>query len=182
MRLALIINSAYSENKVVPAREAFQDSGALLESRLGKEDTNFHIVTLEATRELPEQLDQVLESHAGDLQEVLIHFSGYLAANSDRGLALLLDGTRPRAFPVSRLRASLAPATRHALVLMDVVVVADDGAKPDAVAKSLGVALNATTPHIAALSSVALPEEFDPWLRGSLRLTDLWRLSLEHQG
>lgn len=181
MRLALIINSAYSGNNVVLPRAVFEDTGTLLESRLPRLDTGFDVASLKATRDLPEQLDQILESRSGSLEELLIHYCGYLAVKPDRGLALLLDGTRPRAFPISRLRAAAAQAADRALVIMDVVAVADGPVDLDEIANNLGIALNATTPHIAALSSVAEPDDSEVRRRGCLRLTDLWLLSLEYQ-
>ena len=180
MRLALVINSTYSENNVVAPRDVFGDTGSLVESRLANADTGFEIVRLNATRDLPEQLEALLETHRADLRELLIHFSGYLAVKPDRGLALLLDGARLRAYPISRLRASISPAAGQSLVIMDVLAVADTPPNLSEIADGLGLALNATTPHVAVLSSVALSENVDLKRRGCLRLSDLWLLSLQH--
>ena len=180
MRLALIISSNYSENNVVPSREAFEDTGALVEARLSRNDTAFTVVALKANRDLPEQLDELFEKHRDNLEGLLLHFSGYLAVKPDRGPALLLDGARLRAFPVSRLRAALSKAALHVLTMMDVVTIADSAVNLDEIANNLGIALSQATAHVSVLSSVALPENVDLKSRGCLRLTDLWLLALEY--
>lgn len=180
-RLALIISSNYSENAVVASRDAFEDTGALVQERLACVETAFEVVALKANRDLPEQLDEVLARHRGKLEDLPIHFSGYLAVKPDRGPALLLDGARLRAFPISRLRVAMSQSALHALAIMDIVAVADGPANPEQIVKNLGIALHETTPHVAVLSSVALPEHIDPNQRGCTRLTDLWLLSLEYQ-
>lgn len=179
MRLALIINSTYSENDVLVPRGVFEDTGARLASSLVASGTGFEVLVLEATRDLPEQLDEILEARRANVDELLIHISGYLAVKPDRGLALLLDGTRLRAFPISRLRAAAAQAAERVLVMLDVIAVADVAGDLDEIARNLGFALNATTPNIAVLSSVAEPDAIDAQRRGCLRLTDLCALSLE---
>ena len=141
MRLALIISSNYSENGVVPSREAFEDTGSLVAARLSRDDTGFAVVALKANRDLPEQLEQLLEEHRSSLEELLIHFSGYLAVKPDRGPALLLDGARLRAFPISRLRAALSKAAPHVLTIMDIAAVADGDVDLEHIANGLGVAL-----------------------------------------
>jgi len=180
MRLALVISSNYSENNVVSMCESFEDTAKLVEARLSGADTEFTVFTLKANRDLPEQLDELLEEHRDDLEGLLIHFSGYLAVKPDRGLALLLDGSRLRAFPISRLRASLSQASVPALVIMDVDAVADGDVKLDQIAQGLGTALNEVSPHISVLSSVALSENSIAYRRGCKRLTDLWLLSVEY--
>ena len=181
MRLALVISSNYSENNVVPVRNAFEDTAALVEARLSRDDTEFSTVALKANRDLPEQLDELLEAYLGSLECLLVHFSGYLAVKPDRGPALLLDGGRLRAFPVSRLRAALGQAAQLTFAIMDVVAVMDGNVELEHIAASLGRALHDTTPHVSVLSSVALPEQIDLNRRGCSRLTDLWLLSLEDQ-
>jgi hypothetical protein len=153
----------------------------LVQARLSQVDTGFTVMSLTANRDLPELLEELLEEYRGKLEGLLIHFSGYLAVKPDRGPALLLDGARMRAFPVSRLRASVSQAALHALAIMDVVAVADGDANTDLIAETLGISLNETTPHIAVLASVALPENLDLNRRGCTRLTDLWLLSLDYQ-
>jgi tetratricopeptide (TPR) repeat protein len=181
MRVALIIRSTYAENNVVPARNAFDDTGSLVEARLSNLDGGFKVVALPADRDLPETLDRLFEGYGGKLEVLVLHFSGYLAVKSDRGLALLLDGSRLRAFPVSRLRTAIANVAEHALAIMDVVAVAEGAVDAHGVASSLGAALNESTPRISAISSVALPDHTEPSRRGCFRLTDLWLLSFEAQ-
>ena len=56
-RLAVTISSNYSENNVLLPREVFEDTSSMLASQLASLDTGFEVVTLKATRDLPEQLD-----------------------------------------------------------------------------------------------------------------------------
>ena len=180
MRLALVISSNYSESNVVSMCESFEDTAKLVEARLSVADTEFTVFTLKANRDLPEQLDELLDEHRDDLEGLLVHFSGYLAVKPDRGLALLLDGSRLRAFPISRLRASLSQVSAPALVIMDVDAVADGDVKLDQIAQGLGIALNEVSPHISVLSSVAHSDNSIAYRRGCRRLTDLWLLSVEY--
>ena len=181
MRVALVIRSTYAENKVVPARNAFDDTGLLVQTRLSNLDDGFEVVALPADRNLPETLDRLFDEYGGKLEVLVLHFAGYLAVKSDRGLALLLDGSRLRAFPVSRLRTTIANVAQHALAIMDVVAVAEGLVDANGVASSLGAALNESTPRVSAISSVALPDHIEPSRRGCSRLTDLWLLSFEAQ-
>ncbi len=180
MRLALVISSNYSENNVVPMRESFEDTASLVEARLSVADTDFTVIALKANRDLPEQLDGLLDQHREHLESLFIHFSGYLAVKPDRGPAWLLDGSRLRAFPISRLRASLSQSARQALVILDVHAVADGDVRLDEIAQGLGIALNEVSPHISVLSSVAQSENETADRRGCLRLTDCWLLSLDY--
>ena len=181
MRLALIIRSTYAENGIIPARNAFEDTGALVQARLSICDTGFDVLAMPASRNLPENLDKLLAEYSGKLEGLLVHFAGYLAVKSDRGPALLLDGARLRAFPVSRLRAVINNAAQYAFTIMDVVAVAEAAIDVNAVVSGLGNALHESTPHVSALLSVALPEQINPQRRGCSRLTDLWLLSLDAQ-
>jgi len=180
-RLAVTISSNYSENNVLLPREVFEDTSVFVTSQLAMLDTGFEVVSLRATRELPEQLEELLSNRSERLEQLLVYFCGYLAVKPDRGLALLLDGSRLRAFPLSRFRASLSPAAEQTLVVMDTLAVAEGSDSLDEIAAGLGVALNATSPQIGVLASVAMQENFHPKRRGSLRLSDLWMLALEHR-
>ncbi len=181
MRLALVIRSIYGENGVVPARSAFEDTGSLVESRLSNGDVGFNVMALPANRDLPETLDKLLDEYAGRLEILLVHFAGYLAVKPDRGPAMLLDGSRLRAFPISRLRAAIANATTHAFVIMDAIAIAEGAVEVNEVAFGLCAGLHESTPHVAVMSSVALPESHSPDRRGCFRLSDLWLLSLDAQ-
>src|SRR5512142_1376004 len=181
MRLALVISSSYTESSVVTAREAFIDNAQLVEWRLAQEDTGFTVVSQSANRDLPENLEAILTEHEGGLEGLLIYFAGYVAVKSDRGPALLLDGARLRAFPMSRLRAALSQAAAHVHVIMDVVAMTDAGLHVAAVAADIGRALHEVTPHVSVVTSAALPEHIDPTRRGCTRLTDLWLLALGYE-
>ena len=181
MLLALIIRSNYSENGVVAARSAFEDTGSLVESVLSSGHYGLNVAQLPANRDLPEHLERLLGEYAGRLEGLLIHYTGYLAVKPDRGPALLLDGNRLRAFPISRLRAAIAGAAEHSLVLMDAIAIAEQAIDLNAVVSNLGMSLNESAAHIAALSSVALPEQIDANRRGCSRLSDLWLLALDAQ-
>src|ERR1700690_3944676 len=181
MRLALVIRSTYGENGVVPARNAFEDTGSLVESRLSNGDVGLNVMTFPANRDLPENLDKLLGEYTGQLEILLVHFAGYLAVKPDRGPAMLLDGTRLRAFPISRLRAAIANTTAHAFVIMDVIAIAEGAVEVNDVASGLCAGLHESTPHVAVMASVALPESHSPNQRGCFRLSDLWLLSLDAQ-
>lgn len=181
MRLALVISSSYTESSVVTARDAFVDNAQLVEWRLAQQDTGFSVATLSANRDLPENLEAILSEHEGRLEGLLIYFTGYVAVKSDRGPALLLDGARLRAFPMSRLRAALSQAAAHVHVIMDIVAMTDAGLHVAAVASDIGRALHETTPHISVVTSAALPEHIDATRRGCTRLTDLWLLALGYE-
>lgn len=180
-RLAVVISSNYSENNVLLAREAFEDTGARVASTFNSIDTGFELVELKATRELPELLDDLLANRPEGLEQLLIHFCGYLAVKPDRGHALLLDGPRLRAYPISRLRSSLVPASFQTLVVMDVLAVAEGSRNLDEIVAGLGVALNAASPQLGVVASAAFQEDMDAQRRGCQRLSDLWLLSLEHR-
>jgi len=180
-RLAVVISSNYSENSVLLPRAAFEDTAALVAAKLTELESGFEVVELAATRELPEHLDELLSNRPEGLEQLLIHFCGYLAVKPDRGLALLLDGPRLRAYPLSRLRSTLVPASNQTLVVMDVLVVAEGSPDLDEVAAGLGVALNATSPQIGVIASAVFQEDVDAERRGCQRLSDLWLLSLEHR-
>jgi hypothetical protein len=148
---------------------------------LTQDDTGFRVIALTANRDLPENLEAILTEHQGALEGLLIYFSGYVAVKSDRGPALLLDGARLRAFPISRLRAALSQAAAHVHVIMDVVAMTDAGVNVAAVASDVGRALHEATPHVSVVTSAALPEHIDPTRRGCTRLTDLWLLALGYE-
>jgi hypothetical protein len=181
MRLALVISSSYTESSVVATREAFLDSATLVNVRLAQLDAGFQVVELTANRDLPENLDAILGEHQGDLEEVLVYFTGYVAVKSDRGPALLLDGSRLRAYPISRLRAALAQGAAHVQAIMDVVAMTDAGLQAAPVAADIGRALHEVSPHVSVLISAALPEHVHAHRRGCTRLTDLWLLALEYE-
>jgi tetratricopeptide (TPR) repeat protein len=178
MRLALVIKSAYAENTVVVRRDAFLDNAALLRERCSAEDACFEIVELEATRDLPEILEELLNKRGGLVESLLVYFTGYIAVKADRGPALLLDGSRLRAFPLSRLRASLEQGAQQALVVVDGLAVVDAEQSPAIVAQSVGEAICSPNGSVAALIGI---EHASPApRRGPHRFTDLLVLALDH--
>jgi len=178
MRLALLISSPYTENTVVPERLAFSDSSLGLAESLARWLPDMTVRRLHANRELPEELDRLLVGQLEPIESLLVHFAGYVAVKSDRGPALLLDGSRLRAFPVSRLCAALLPAARSTFVLAEAVAVVDAAQTPQEVADEASRALVGNATSIAALCSVH--RDPPPLRRGMLRLTDLFTLSLGH--
>lgn len=178
MRLALVITSTYAENSVVPNREAFKDTADLFAERIGVDEAGFEVRRLPASRDLPEALEGLLRDEAGKVESLLVHFSGYVAVKADRGPALLLDGNRLRAFPLSRLRAALEEGAQQSLVILDGLAVVDTGQTPSTVAKTVSDALVSADGTITAL--VGIEEEFATERRGAYRLTDLFTLSLGH--
>lgn len=181
MRLALVISSSYSESSAVTAREAFSDTAQLVHARLVHPDLDFQVVQLAANRDLPENLEALLEKYETQFDELLIFFSGYVAVKAERGPALLLDGSRLRAFPMSRLRSAIAQSALRALLVMDVVAVTDAPVLPAAVAAEISKALNELTPHVSVLTSAALISDSTFARRGCSRLSDLWLLALNYE-
>jgi tetratricopeptide (TPR) repeat protein len=178
MRLALVISSAYAENTVVPCREAFRDTAALFADRIGITDAGFEVRSLDASRELPETLESLLKEQAGKIESLLIHFSGYVAVKADRGPALLLDGSRLRAFPLSRLRAAIEEGAQQSLVIIDSLPVVDADQPSPEVSKAVCDAL--ASPDGSVTSLVGIEEDWPLTRRGVHRLTDLFTLSLSH--
>ncbi len=178
MRLALVIRSSYEENTVVARRDAFLDNAALFAERFGSMDAEFEVMTLDATRDLPESLEELLRSRAGRIESLLVHFTGYIAVKADRGPALLLDGSRLRAFPLSRLRAAIEDGAQQSLVIFDGLAVVDADQSPEVVAKSVGESIASPSGSIAAL--VGIEDEPAPARRGPQRLTDLFVVAVDH--
>jgi tetratricopeptide (TPR) repeat protein len=178
MRLALVISSAYAENTVVPCREAFRDNSTLFAERIGIADAGFEVRTLDASRELPETLETLLKEQSGKIESLLVHFTGYVAVKADRGPALLLDGSRLRAFPLSRLRAAIEEGAQQSLVVIDALPVVDANQPAPEVSTAVCDAL--ASPDGSVTSLVGIEEEWSLMRRGVLRLTDLFALSLSH--
>jgi tetratricopeptide (TPR) repeat protein len=178
MRLALVIHSAYPENTVVPSREAFHDTASLFAEAVGSGDAGFEVKTLDASRDLPETLEELLREHPGKIESLLVHFTGYVAVKADRGPALLLDGARLRAFPLSRLRAAIEEGAQQTFVIIDAIPVVDAEQLPPEVAKTVSEAL--TSPDGSVSTLVGVEEEWSVTRRGALRLTDLFTLALAH--
>jgi tetratricopeptide (TPR) repeat protein len=176
MRLALVISSPYSENTVLPERLVFGDTAQCLATEFGRVGPDITVSRLDANRDLPELLEEMLTSRLETIETLFVHFSGYLGVKSDRGPALLLDGSRLRAFPLSRLCAAIAPAARQTFVLLESVAVVDANQEPASVATSVTRAIQGGTSHISALAGI----HKEPGLgrRGTLRLTDLFLLAL----
>jgi tetratricopeptide (TPR) repeat protein len=178
MRLALVIHSAYAENTIVPSREAFHDTASLFTEAIGEGDAGFEVKTLDASRDLPEILEELLRAHPGKIESLLVHFTGYVAIKADRGPALLLDGSRLRAFPLSRLRAAIEEGAQQSFVIIDAFPVVDAEQSPAEVAKTVSEALASPDGSISTL--VGVESEWPVPRRGALRLTDLFSLALHH--
>jgi tetratricopeptide (TPR) repeat protein len=178
MRLALVISSAYAENTVVPCREAFVDTATLFAEHIGVGDAGFAVRKLVASRELPETIESLLREEPGKIESLLVYFSGYVAVKNDRGPALLLDGSRLRAFPLSRLRAAIEEGAQQTFVIIDALSVVDSAQRPPEVSKAVSEALASAEGSVSSL--VGIEEEFPTTQRGARRLTDLFTLALSY--
>src|SRR5262245_53673838 len=101
MHLAIVIESGYRKNEQVPELPGALASGELVSARLAR--AGVQVERVEASRELASYLDERLLGAASPMQSLLVYYVGYVALNAERGPALLLDGPRIRAFPVSRV-------------------------------------------------------------------------------
>ncbi len=177
MRHALIVASDYSENGALVARPAFPITGEAFAERLARDDTGFSVTRLDANRELPERLEEFLTANTGRLETLIVHFSGYLAFKTERGPAMLLDGPRLRAFPLSRLHAALAAATQQSLVICDAVGLDDGQRTMSELVPFVGHAVQNQNGALSSLTS--LHPESSSNRPGVRRLTDLWLLALD---
>ncbi|MBN1610747.1 MAG: hypothetical protein JW940_29220 [Polyangiaceae bacterium] len=180
MRLALIITSDYHDNPRLETHRAASMDSALIAERLLSTDPEFSVVKLEADRDLPERLETLLEQYPGELQALVVYFSGYVALSQERGPALLLSGARIKAFPVSRLRALLERATVSTLCIFDVAAMVEGTRWPNEIAEELAASVAAADATLSALVSVRLLASRAPL--GVSRFTDLFALVLEWLG
>src|SRR5215212_9798842 len=101
MHLAIVIESSYRENVQLAELPGAHASAELVSARLTL--AGFQVERVPASRDLAGYLDERLLGTATPFQSLLVYYVGYAALNPERGPALLLDGSRIRAFPVSRL-------------------------------------------------------------------------------
>lgn len=177
MRLALIISTTYEDNpKLEPHRAAPWDS-ALMAERLMNADLDFIVERLDADRDLPERLEALFERYPGDIEALAVYFSGYVAVSEERGPALLLSGSRLKAFPVSRLKALLSNAAANTLCVLDAAIMAQGTRWPKDIARELAECLADVEHGLNALVSARLLTSPRPV--GVSRFTDLLDLVLE---
>jgi hypothetical protein len=88
-----------------------------------------------------EQFEAALRDPGSPMSEVIVYFAGYVVTAPGRDPSLMLDGERLGAFALPRLRRLLEETASRALVVIDAVPVAHDGAEPEAIAEAIGTAL-----------------------------------------
>jgi tetratricopeptide (TPR) repeat protein len=180
MRLALIITSDYHDNPRLETHRAASLDSALITERLLSAEPEFSVERLEADRDLPERLETLLEQYPGELESLVLYFSGYVALSQERGPALLLSGARIKAFPVSRLKALLERTTVDTVCIFDVAAMIEGTRWPNEIARELATALAAADANLSALVAVRLLASRAPL--GVSRFTDLFALVLEWLG
>jgi hypothetical protein len=151
MRLAFVVVSSYEKNGQLALVPSAVVDGDLVARRLAHLDARFAVHRFAAERELPDQLEQFLANTPEPVSELLVYFSGYAVLNSERGAALLLDGARPSAFSVRRLRKILEQSAQSACLIVDATVIVDAGQSLGDVAREIGHTLTAGSSAVSAL-------------------------------
>jgi tetratricopeptide (TPR) repeat protein len=180
MRLALIITTDYHDNPRLETHRAASLDSTLLAERLLSADPEFSVERLQADRDLPERLETLLEQYPGELESLVVYFSGYVALSPERGPALLLSGARIKAFPVSRLKTLLDRTGVGALCILDVAAMIDGTRWPNEIAEELATTVAAPDARLSALVAVRLLASRAPL--GLSRFTDLFASVLEWLG
>jgi tetratricopeptide (TPR) repeat protein len=180
MRLALIISSDYHDNPRLETHRAAALDSALIAERLLSTDPEFSIERLEADRDLPERLETLLEQYPGELEALVVYFSGYVALSQERGPALLLSGARIKAFPMSRLKALLERTAVGTVCIFDAAAMIEGTRWPNEIAAEVAASVAAADTRVSALVAVRLLASRAPL--GVSRFTDLFALVLEWLG
>src|SRR5688572_14137438 len=141
MRLALVIASDYHRSAQLPLLSRGVEDADRFAAYLDGSDLDIFIEELSADRHFAEQLEAALRDPGSPMSEVIIYFAGYVVTAPGRDPSLMLDGERLGAFALPRLRRLLEETASRALVVIDAVPVAHDGAEPEAVAEAIGTAL-----------------------------------------
>ncbi|HEU5074043.1 MAG TPA: hypothetical protein VFU02_07715, partial [Polyangiaceae bacterium] len=141
MRLALVIASDYHQSAQLPTLSRSLEDADRFAAYLDGSDLDFSIEELSADRHFSEQFEEALREPGAPLRELIVYFAGYVVTAPGRDPSLILDGDRLGAFALPRLRRLLEETARRALVVIDAVPVAHDGAEPEQIAEAIGAAL-----------------------------------------
>ncbi|HEX4335642.1 MAG TPA: tetratricopeptide repeat protein [Polyangiaceae bacterium] len=174
MHLAIVIESSYSENTQLTELPGAHASAELVSSSLKR--AGFVVERVPATRELASYLDERLLGAATPFQSLLVYYTGYAALNPERGPALLLDGPRLRAFPVSRVGRSIMTAAYSGALIVDAVAVME----PGQTAEDIADAIAEVVPREGRVSTFAAarePRNARTWMPS--RLSDLFVIGLD---
>ncbi len=174
MHLAIVIESSYAENPQVTNVPGALASGELVTERLTA--AGFLVERVPASRDLAGYLDGRLLEAPNPFESLIVYYVGYVALSRERGPALLLDGPRLRAFPVTRLTRSIMTAAYSGAVIVDGVAVIEDGQT----AQEIAAAIAQTAPpsgHVSALVGVREPKDAQSWMPS--RLADLFVVALD---
>ncbi|HEY6724302.1 MAG TPA: hypothetical protein VI197_09725, partial [Polyangiaceae bacterium] len=141
MRLALVIASDYQQSAQLPTLSRSLEDADRFAAYLDGSDLDIGIEELSADRHFSEQFEEALREPGAPLSELIVYFAGYVVTAPGRDPSLILDGDRLGAFALPRLRRLVEETARRALVVIDAVAVAHDGATPEEVAEAIGSSL-----------------------------------------
>lgn len=139
MRLAIIATSSYATCPSLPELPSAGLDLELLGQRLGEADAGFRVEAFSAERGFTEAAELALASAAEPVEALFLFFQGYAVLSAERGPALLLDGERPSAFSIKRLRRLLGD--RPAFVVLDSVSPPGTEDAPSDVVRALAAGL-----------------------------------------
>lgn len=141
MRLAIVIASNYQlSGQLAPIARSPEDADRFA-GFLEEHDSAILIEEFAADRQLAEHIEAALEEHEGQIEQLLVYFSGYVIAVEGRDLSFILDGERLGAFGLPRLRRLIEKDAKNALVIADVAAVAPDHMTLDGVGQDFENAL-----------------------------------------
>jgi hypothetical protein len=139
MRLAILATSSYATCAKLPELPHAELTLELLAQRLGEPDAGFAVQAFSAERGFAEAAEQAIASCAEPVDALFLFFQGYVVLSAERGPALLLDGERPSAFSIKRLRRVLGE--RPAFVVLDTLNPPGTADQPNDVLQALAAAL-----------------------------------------
>jgi hypothetical protein len=180
MRLAFVVVSSYEKNGQLALVPSAVVDGDLVARRLAHLDARFAVHRFAAERDLPEELERFLANCPEPVSELLLYFSGYAVLSSERGAALLLDGARPSAFSVRRLRKILEQSAQAACLIVDAAVIVDAGQSLSEVAREIGHTLTAGSSAVSALVAARASDAPDAF--GGSAFTGLLLTALDWLG
>jgi tetratricopeptide (TPR) repeat protein len=174
MHLAIVIESSYRENEQLAELPGAHASAELVSARLTQ--AGFVVERIPASRELAGYLDERLLGATSPLTSLLVYYVGYVALNPERGPALLLDGPRLRAFPVSRVARAIMGAAYSGAFVVDAVAVPEPNQTAQQIARSI-VDVVPAEGRVATLVAAKEPDPARAWMPS--RLSDLFVLGLD---
>jgi tetratricopeptide (TPR) repeat protein len=174
MHLAIVIESSYRENVQLAELPGAHASAELVSARLTQ--AGFQVERVPASRELASYLDDRLLGAAAPFESLLVYYVGYAALNPERGPALLLDGPRLRAFPLSRLGRSIMSASYSGALIVDAFAVPE----PGQTAQEIADAMADVVPREGRVSTlVAARDQRDAGTWMPSRLSDLFVIGID---